>query len=151
APAPAAEGQVGAKQEIGGISFDGFHDKEASRLTCRVFGSNEPPATGEFCAEDCPTVRFSPPAVCLGMGALGKDYEDCQDRFGEFLAAGGVAAYLPTDGSNRPDYLLARETLAPTLQVAYGIACEGRLSRLARFQSRPEAPTVLSQLVQSCV
>src|SRR5262249_58183497 len=70
---------------------------------------------------------------------------------GEFLAAGGVAAYLPTDGSHRPDYLLAREALAPTLQVGYGILCEGALSVLARFQTRPEAPTVLSQLVQSCV
>src|SRR5262249_29860623 len=94
APAPAAEGQVGAKQEIGGISFEVFHDKEASRLTCRLFGSAEPLATGQFRAEHCRAVRFPPQSFGLGMGALGKDYAECQDRFGEFLAAGGVAAYL---------------------------------------------------------
>src|SRR5262249_39087948 len=51
----------------------------------------------------------------------------------------------------RPDYLQARETLAPTLQVGYGIVCEGSLSVLARFQTQPDAPTVLSRLVESCL
>jgi anti-anti-sigma factor len=151
APPPLAEAPVGVKQEIGSISFEVFRNKEASELTCRLIGSAEPLATGQFRAEHCRTVRFPPESFGLGMGALGKDYAECQDRFGEFLAAGGVAAYLPTDGSHRPDYLLAREALAPTLQVGYGIACEGPLSVLARFQTRPEAPIALSKLVQSCV
>jgi anti-anti-sigma factor len=151
APAPVAEAPVGVKQEIGAVSFEVFRDGKAPRLTCRLFGSAEPLATGQFRAEHCRTVRFPPESFGLGMGALGKDYADCHDRFGEFLAARGVAAYLPTDGSNRPDYLLAREALAPMLQVGYGIVCEGPLSVLARFQTRPDAPTVLSHLVESCV
>jgi hypothetical protein len=151
ATAPAAEAPAGLKQEIGAISFEVFRDKKASRLTCRLFGSTEPLATGQFRAEHCRPVRFPPESFGLGMGALGKDYADCQERFGEFIAAAGVAAYLPTDGSNRPDYLLARETLAPTLQVGYGIVCAGPLSVLARFQTRPDAPAVLSQLVENCV
>src|SRR5262249_6430001 len=121
APTPATEAPAGVKQEIGGISFDVFRDKKAPGLTCRLFGSAEPLATGQFHAEHCRTVRFPSECFGLGMGALGKDYADCEDRFGEFLAAAGVAAYLPTDGSNRPDYLLAREALAPAMQVGYGI------------------------------
>jgi anti-anti-sigma factor len=151
ATAPVLEAPVGVKQEIGAISFEVFQNKKVPGLTCRLFGGAEPLAAGQFRAEHCRTVRFPPASFGLGMGALGKDYADCQDRFGEFLAAGGVAAYLPTDGSNRPDYLLAREALAPTLQVGYGIVCEGPLPVLARFRTRPDALAVLSQLVQGCV
>jgi len=33
-------------------------------------------------------------------GRSGEHFEDCQGRFGEFIAAGGAVAYLPTDGTN---------------------------------------------------
>lgn len=151
APAPAPVAPVGSKQEFGPISFDVFRETEATKLRCRLVGNSGPLATGQFRSEHCRTVRFSPDSFGLGMGALGKDYDDCHDRFGEFLAGRGVAAYLPTDGSNRPDYLLARDTLAPALQVCYGVVCEGPLPVLARFQTHPESVATLVQLVEGCL
>src|SRR6266550_4407085 len=48
---------------------------------------------------DCRTLQFSDSTFAIGLGALGEHFEDCQGRFGEFIAAGGAVAYLPTDGT----------------------------------------------------
>ena len=88
-------------------------------------------------------------AFALGVGALGRDYDDCRGRFGEFLAAAGVAAYLPTDGSNVPDYLMLGETTAPNVRLCYGLVYEGSFSRMPRFETKNDAGTVtLSQLAE---
>ncbi|HJQ36216.1 MAG TPA: STAS domain-containing protein, partial [Thermoanaerobaculia bacterium] len=39
----------------------------------------------------------------LGVGALGANHAECCDSFGEFVAAAGSAAYMPTDGTATPD------------------------------------------------
>ena len=45
----------------------------------------------------------------LGIGAFGASDADCRDRFGEFIAVAGAAAYLPGDGTDVPDYLVASD------------------------------------------
>src|SRR4051812_4871025 len=49
-------------------------------------------------AADDRTWVADPDGVALGLGALGPDFEACRDRYGEFLAAAGVAAYRPSEG-----------------------------------------------------
>jgi hypothetical protein len=72
---------------------------------------------------------------------------DCQDRFGELLAAAGVAAYLPTDGTNVPDYLLLGEATTANVRLCYGLTCTGAFSHLARFETSKETPVTLTELV----
>ena len=92
----------------------------------------------------------------IGLGALGEHFEDCQGRFGEFIAAGGAVAYLPTDGTNVPDFLLAGGATLPEVQVCYGIACHGAnpqpFSALIRFEAKKNGePVALSLLLESCL
>lgn len=66
----------------------------------------------------------------LGLGAFGDDFEHCSDRFGEFLAISGTGAFQPTDGTNFPDYLIARgaETILVVGDVTVALAIDAVVS-----------------------
>ena len=86
-------------------------------------------------------------------GALGPSFDACRGRFGEFLAAAGVAAYRPSEGSGQPDFEQAAGAFVPEVRVLYGMAfpvTEG--ATMVRFESKgepgdPAAP--LSQLAEA--
>jgi anti-anti-sigma factor len=105
-----------------------------------------------FGREDCHTVRFPAAAFGLGLGAFGEDFDSAQERFGEFIAVAGSAAYLPTDGTNVPDHLVSKGEMAPEVNVLYGLRMEGGFSHHLRFESTREAGALkLSELVEKCV
>lgn len=125
-----------------------------SKLECRRFGDACLLKQCAFAKEHCSTMQFSDSTFAIGLGALGEQFEDCQGRFGEFIAIGGAVAYLPTDGTNVPDFLLGGGTTLPGVQVCYGIACQGAwpqpFSSLIRFESKDSsAPVALSFLLES--
>jgi hypothetical protein len=111
-------------------------ESRSSTMTARVIGSPELLSGCRFHQEHCQELRFGHEMLGIGLGAFGKDFADCKSRFGEFLAAAGVAAYLPTDGGNVPDYVLSTGEFVPRLQVLYGLACEGDFSKIVYFESR---------------
>lgn len=88
-----------------------------------------------FGPKDCRTVAFPAATFGLGLGAFGHDFEDARIRFGEFLAVAGSAAYLPTDGTNVPDFMVSSGELVPTMNLLYGLRCEGGFTHLLRFES----------------
>ena len=138
-------------QERNGVAYETF-DLEIDRpLSCRTVGDPAPLLHGRrFGPEDCPAVALGGDSFAVGVGALGQSFEDCQGRFGEFLAAAGAAAYLPTDGTNVPDYFLLGGSTVPRVRLCYGLVCEGPFARLARFESRRESATVtLTELVEA--
>lgn len=69
----------------------------------------------------------------LGLGAIGDRFETCKDRMGEFLLMDGQVAYLPADGSKRPDYMVNSGHLIASLTALYGVSCTGDFSALVRF------------------
>ena len=87
----------------------------------------------------------------LGVGALGANHEECRDVFGEFAAAAGGAAYMPTDGTATPDYMLSTVGLVPTVQALYAIAFRGSPAYQLRFEANtPDAGVPLSDIVRVC-
>ena len=58
-------------------------------------------------------MTFSNSSFGLGLGAFGSSFADCAGRFGEFLAVCGAVTYLPADGTNVPDYMLAAGNFIP--------------------------------------
>jgi anti-anti-sigma factor len=133
-------------------TFEVFEYVADATLTCRAVGAPELLDGCRFRAEHCRTLTFPASSFGLGLGAFGHEYADCHNRFGEFLAVAGAAAYLPTDGTNVPDYLVAAETFVPEVQVLYGLVAEGAFAYLARFEANRETGGVnLAELVDACL
>ena len=114
---------------------------EAGVLSCRVVGRADGFARG-YDAAACRTVHFPSSVFGLGVGAIGERYEETRDRFGELIALGGTAAYLPTDGALTPDWVSARPDAPPTVVLGAGLVCEGAFSNLIRFRTQPGSNTV---------
>lgn len=156
-PAAVLPSSEGAKRfERNGAVYEIFSLEPEAKLECRTVGDPGSLEQSGFSKACCHTLQFSEGAFAIGLGALGEDFEDCQERFGEFIAAGGAVAYLPTDGTNAPDFLLAGGTTLPAAQVCYAIACEGPgrqpFQNLIRFEAAgSDAPVALSVLLDTCL
>ena len=135
-----------------GATFEVHTLAAESSLRCRVVGDPGLLQGFRFGKEQCRTLEFPDSTFAIGLGGLGERFEDCQGRFGEFIATAGAVTYLPTDGTNVPDFLVAAGTSVPDVQVCYAIACEGSsaqpFSHLVRFEAKKEAGSVtLADLV----
>ena len=105
-----------------------------------------------FSDADCRSATFPPGTFGLGLGAFGEGFDDARTRFGEFMAAAGAAAYLPTDGTNVPDFMVASGELVPDLNVLYGLQCTGGFSHVMRFESAgPDTPLALAELTDTAL
>jgi anti-anti-sigma factor len=148
ATAPAAPPSV--RLETQGALFEVFPRQPDAKLNCRLLGDPALLRGCRFRQEQCLTEQFPDSAFGLGLGALGESFEECRGRFGEFIAVGGAVAYLPTDGTNVPDYLVAAGTSLPDVQVCYGVVCEGQFAKMARFEAKNEAGALgLTPLVEA--
>jgi anti-anti-sigma factor len=86
----------------------------------------------------------------LGVGALGANQEECGDLFGEFVAAAGGAAFIPTDGTATPDYMVSAVGLVPTVHALYAITFRGSPGYQLRFEANtPDAGVPLSDIVRA--
>lgn len=125
-----------------------------AKLECQPIGDAAIAMYGSG-AQNCQTLQFADSTFAIGLGAIGDDFEDCKRRVGEFITAGGAVAYLPTDGTNVPDFLLAQGGQAPEVQVCYGLACHGGdsqpFSTLIRFEAKDGVPIPLTSLLASCL
>ncbi len=135
-----------------GVLYQIYEGTPGESLQCRIIGDPLRLAGCRFEEQDCQTVTLTGSSFGLGLGALGSDFDSCRDRFGELLAVAGTAIYQPTDGTGAPDYLISAGDTLPEISVLYGLICEGRFTRLARFETSEEkGPVGLSSLAGSCL
>ena len=123
-------------------SLEVFELAGGQPLSCEVIGEPGLLNGCRFSESNCRKVAFPESSLAIGLGAFGQGFAECHDRFGEFLAVAGAAAYQPTDGSNVPDFLVAEGSLIPEMQVLYGAVCTGPFSTLARFESKPDRAAI---------
>jgi anti-anti-sigma factor len=133
-------------------SFE-VHERASEKpLVCHRIGDPGLLKDCRFGPTDCQTVLFPSATFGLGLGAFGSGFEDAQSRFGEFLAVGGSAAYLPTDGTNVPDFMVSSGELVPEMNVLYGLRCEGGFTHLVRFEATSaESPVSLAEVVRTAL
>jgi len=121
-------------------------------LGCTLYGDPSRVAGGRFSADDCRVVAFPEGVFGLGLGAIGDAYDDCRPRLGELIGAGGVVAYLPTDGARVPDYLGTTRGHVPRVLLGSGLTFAGDFSHLVRFGAAPGSSAVpVSELAQVCL
>lgn len=131
-------------------TFEIFTLSQRARLNPGLIGDPALLRGCRFQKEQCSTQAFKESTFAVGVGTLGDRYEDCEGRFGEFLAAAGAVAYLPTDGTNVPDYFVPAGSSAANVQVCYAASFQGAFAKMARFESNRDLRSVtLSQLIQA--
>jgi len=111
-------------------------------LTCEPIGDPRLLTGCCYVPQDCRAIQFPASTFGLGLGAFGNGFEDARARFGEFLAVAGSAAYLPTDGTNVPDYMVCSGALVPELNALYALRCEGDFSHWLRFEASTSANAI---------
>jgi anti-anti-sigma factor len=121
-------------------------------LSSRLHGNPARLGAAPFEPHDCEIVNFPSKGFGLGVGAIGRDYGECHERFGEIIGVAGCLAHFPSDGTRLPDYLVGDGSVPPGVVLATGITCQGEFSRLVRFSSQPDAEAVpLSELAAVCL
>lgn len=145
---PAAEGAFVS----GTARFETLELEPRAALRCEVIGASDKLADARFDAGDVRRVAFPEDSFGLGLGALGVGYEDCRGRFGESLAAAGAIAFLPSDGTNAPDFMLSGGSLVPEIHLLYGLRLSGPFARLATFEAQSERGTAsFSDVAEGCL
>jgi anti-anti-sigma factor len=151
AAAPAAAPDTKSKKlKSAHASFEVFTLRPPAELRCKLLGRPELLEQCAFQPENTTKLRLDKSSFAFGVAAFGNDWNECKDRFGEFLAVSGAAAYLPTDGTNVPDYLVSSGNYFPELVVLYGVVCSGEFSHLLRFEAEKEAGAVsLNEVIET--
>jgi anti-anti-sigma factor len=133
-------------------AFEVMECNPETALTCEMIGDPAGLKGCRFGAQDSRTVAFPPATFGLGLGAFGQDFEDAKPRFGEFLAVDGSGAYLPTDGTNVPDFMVSSGDLVPEINVLYGLRFEGGFTHQVRFETAgADRPISLAELVRTAL
>jgi len=103
-----------------------------------------------FKSENARRVQSDKDHFAIGLGAIGETFDECKDRFGEYIVLGKNIAYLPADGSKKPDYIVGSGQLIATLTELYGLHFDGNFSHFVRFDPKNPKNTIgISQLAES--
>ena len=143
-PAAAPAGPRPGRAHEGAAARHELHDVPGARaggLRVRINGEAGRLWRGST-PEALSPARFGPGTFALGVGALGPDAADSRTRLGELLAAGGAAAYQPTDGPGRPDFVVTEGGLEPSGHLLLGLTGEGNFGLLSRFTPLADRRTV---------
>lgn len=133
--AQAATGAVAVREvEDGNLRLQLHGDSSATGMRVEVHGNPARVADGKVGAADCSALEFPAETWGVGIGAFGTGFADCEVRFGEFLALGGAAATLPTDGSGVADFVQATGQLVPRVHALTAVRGSGRFTSMLRFE-----------------
>ena len=132
-------------------AYHAYPQPVAQSLLCTAIGDPGKLAAGGFAADDARLLTFGTGTFGLGIGAFGDGFDDCRDRFGEFLAAGGCAVTLPTNDLHAlPDYVVEEGVLVPHVETLYALIGSGDFPWMVRFDASPGRGTVaLSALLDA--
>jgi hypothetical protein len=146
-PPPAA---AASRFVSGEVELDVVTRGRGAGVDCRLIGH---PAhlSGDCAATSLAHVVVEPSMLALGIGAIADDALDGRARCGEYLAAGGAAAYLPGDANGVPDYVVSQGALHPSLYVVYALTCDMSGAALVRFDAGAGDSLGLNALLRACL
>ncbi len=132
--------------------FEFSANEAAGSLVCRLHGDPDRLSRLAYGENECRVVTLPSGAFGLGLGAIGGSFAETGERLGELIAVAGCAAYFPSDGARKPDYLVGGGRVSPRVTLCSGLTCEGEFSRLVRFTTRADADAVpLSEIATVCL
>lgn len=130
------------------MHFDILARPATSGAVLNLYGKPERLTKGDFNTTHSRRFDAAPKRFALGLGAIGDSFDDCRSRFGEYLMAGTNVAYLPADGSRKPDYMQSSGKLQASLVELYGLSFEENHSVMLRFAPKKTGCSIaLSELL----
>lgn len=144
------EEEYAEKRDFGNTTFEIYNKDSSKMLECEVYGMPD-------LLKHKPTniishyIEIGHGDYSLGIGAFGNGYEECRDKYGEFIGMCGTASYLPTDGSNKPDFQVASGSYLPLVNALSGIICRGEFGYMCRFESgNGSGNLAIKDLIDTC-
>lgn len=149
-------GSIFEKKEVSdlvkdfGFSFKTTKINNECSSVLNLFGQPNLLKQSGYLNSNAKTTYSSDNHYAIGLGAIGDSFEDCKNRFGEFIILGKNVAYLPADGSRKPDYMVSSGQLIASLTELYGLHFEGNFASVIQFETEGKQPTIgLSQLIET--
>jgi anti-anti-sigma factor len=143
--------QAAGTRNINGINLTDFMIDETARMKPALHGDPARLEKTGFPDTGSRRLAVSSDMIAVGIGAFGNGFEDCRDRFGEFMAAGGAAVCLPAGDARAPDYSIARGGFIPEAETLYAAAAQGPIQRCIRFDTAPGSPAALEQIIEAAM
>jgi anti-anti-sigma factor len=133
-PTDREKGATLSEWKAGGIQGTIFRER-GGELECQLIGNPRKVVNAGFSEQDMTQLDLGRNTFALGVGAFGSDFDDCRKRFGDFVAAGGGTACLPSDGSKMPDYFIEQGELSPRINALYAMVVRGQFDLCMRFEA----------------
>ena len=104
APKPSDSGEeIGDYLEVQGFKFMLSTLSSGGKTEAGFFGKPELTLESGYKAKDARLIKSEEKLFAIGLGAIGNSFDDCKNRFGEYIMLGKSIAYFPADGSRKPD------------------------------------------------
>jgi len=134
---------------VNGMSIDVAFKKEYSAAV-KISGNINKISSFSYSADDMRVMPAGAKTIAFGLGALGPGGAKALERAGEFISTGGFTAYMPSDGSKKPDYLIAGSGFTPQINYLYCASCECSYSAAFSFKSASAGAVVrLSDIIKT--
>jgi anti-sigma B factor antagonist len=138
------------RMEEHGFAFNFSALLPGGKTVVELYGRPELMRVSGYTSHDARSVESEDHHFAFGLGAIGSSYDECRKRFGEYLMVGKNIAYLPADGSKKPDYIVDSGKFIASLIELYGLHFRGNFSHLVRFDPLDSKNTIgISQLAES--
>lgn len=143
------ESESAEQLELGNTVFEIFQRDSSKILSCEIVG------TADLLQDPKVAVRVNEIIVnedcyTIGIGAFGNGFDECRDKFGEFIGINGAVSFLPTDGSNKPDYQIASGSYLPRVNALNAIICRGEPGYMCRFETeRGNGNITVSEIIDT--
>lgn len=119
---------------FGNYTFKIIDTKTDQSTTVQLFGNPKLLTNKGFTSDNAHPFNTHEKLFSLGIGAIGDSYDECRQRFGEYLIAHKNAVYLPADGTQKPDFMQSSGKLVASLIGLYGISFTENHNWLIRFE-----------------
>ena len=119
---------------INGIDIDVLFKSDYC-ASVKIIGDMDKIGSFSYVKTDARRLANSSKTIAFGLGALGPDGQNSIESAGEFLSVCGFAAYMPSDGSKKPDYMTASRDFMPEINYLYSAICDCDYSAAFTFKS----------------
>jgi anti-anti-sigma factor len=139
--AVAEQAPQSTQKTIKGYRFD-YEPLSKDPMEVELIGNPNLMGASGYTEADNRVIHFPSQHYALGIGAIGSGFEDCENRYGEFLALGEALVYKPSDGTKVPDYTVRTGRLEPEVNALYGIVAHGEFNGRVFFEPAEPGITI---------